>query len=544
MLEQHILIKIGQGNWVEATQLLLKQKKLIEEIYEEKSKNDLDKFRIEFGTAVKEKENKLLEQEALLKEKELQKEKQLSRYYVGFLIGASAFLLVLSILLVVIFRAFKLIKRQTNAITLRVSELTHVLDNVDEGILLLTRDLRLKPNYSAFAKHLLQAEPDKLDLQEFLTRLGMEGDLRSQVTNILRATLGENHVAWSLNADNFPQSCAVGDTHLLLGWTPIVRDDLIEEVLISLRNTDVLRSLEAENERNQSIIMAVRGGIQGFGFMTDFSKKVAYIKLGDGDNKQVLRQLHTWKGELRNMGLSSMQDLVHAWEQSVMDRQLKNAQDLQSLVMEKSLLLIKVYQEIYGSEGESALANPGHLIERALSDARKRLSEAGIGLETQVTLGPVNMNEVELRSLNLIAIHAIANCVDHGFLKNLDKFPVRPQRAHLRVDLSENEARLHIGISDDGIGVNWRGLAAKARELNLSWESEEQLLQLVWEDNVSTLEKSKLSQTSGRGIGMAAVRQAVLDLGGEIHFSPNANSRGTLLIASWPKESENVPAVA
>lgn len=90
--------------------------------------------------------------------------------------------------------------------------------------------------------------------------------------------------------------------------------------------------------------------------------------------------------------------------------------------------------------------------------------------------------------------------------------------------------RLQIALSDDGKGIATEAVAARALKLGaitpaqLEGMSREEILQLIFLDGLSTAET--LSDISGRGVGMAAVKSNVEAAGGRLSIVSEAG-RGT-----------------
>jgi two-component system chemotaxis sensor kinase CheA len=82
-------------------------------------------------------------------------------------------------------------------------------------------------------------------------------------------------------------------------------------------------------------------------------------------------------------------------------------------------------------------------------------------------------------------------------------------------------------VRDDGRGIDWSKVEARAAEKGLPHATHAQLVEAIFADGVST--KDRASQISGRGVGLAALRAATLTLGGHIEVESEAG-RGTCLL--------------
>jgi len=125
--------------------------------------------------------------------------------------------------------------------------------------------------------------------------------------------------------------------------------------------------------------------------------------------------------------------------------------------------------------------------------------------------------------------HVIRNAVDHG-LRGLEG--VRPKLTFR----AEREAdRIRIRISDNGHGVSWDKVREKAKSVGIPYKNADDLVNALFYDGLST--KSSVSETSGRGVGMSALKAAVLNYGGAIRVESEFG-KGTSIILELPLKSQ------
>lgn len=113
-------------------------------------------------------------------------------------------------------------------------------------------------------------------------------------------------------------------------------------------------------------------------------------------------------------------------------------------------------------------------------------------------------------------IHLVRNCIDHGIeTPQARERAGKARRGRIALSASQVQAgKIEIRIADDGAGINVESLRATARKLGLPDEDGERLLSLVFESGVST--SPMVTDISGRGLGLAIVRDKVERLGGSI----------------------------
>ncbi|MCV6606870.1 MAG: ATP-binding protein [Campylobacterales bacterium] len=118
-------------------------------------------------------------------------------------------------------------------------------------------------------------------------------------------------------------------------------------------------------------------------------------------------------------------------------------------------------------------------------------------------------------------IHIFRNSVDHGIESSEERVEKnKSESGTISCIIKEEKERYHILIGDDGRGIDIEAVKRKAIEKDLFLEDElteindETLVDIIFSDSFTT--KDNVSDFSGRGIGLAAVKNEVEKLGGEI----------------------------
>jgi two-component system chemotaxis sensor kinase CheA len=118
-------------------------------------------------------------------------------------------------------------------------------------------------------------------------------------------------------------------------------------------------------------------------------------------------------------------------------------------------------------------------------------------------------------------IHLFNNAIDHGIespieREELGKSPV----GLLRCTITQTPGFFHIQLSDDGKGLDGQIIRKKAQERGLKIDpncSENELFLLIFEDGFSL--KESITQISGRGVGLSALKAETLALGGSLEVT-------------------------
>ena len=138
----------------------------------------------------------------------------------------------------------------------------------------------------------------------------------------------------------------------------------------------------------------------------------------------------------------------------------------------------------------------------------------------------VLIDKVFVEKLYEPLLHLIRNAYDHG-LESAEKRRQqgKPETGQITVEAYHQGNRITIEIRDDGQGLDWERIRQSAVEKQLLTPeeaanlSEEQLADLLFEPGFSTTEK--ISQLSGRGIGLDVVRSQFQAWQGSVSIKSN-----------------------
>lgn len=144
-----------------------------------------------------------------------------------------------------------------------------------------------------------------------------------------------------------------------------------------------------------------------------------------------------------------------------------------------------------------------------------------------------------LESLEGPLTHMVRNAVDHGIEPpDVREARGKPRHGTLVVRAHEDREYIRIDVSDDGGGIDAEKLKRKATSLGLITEhqanrmQQEEAFELLFAPGLSTAEK--VTDISGRGVGMDVVRRNVTELGGDIKISSELGV-GTTFTLMLPK---------
>jgi chemosensory pili system protein ChpA (sensor histidine kinase/response regulator) len=131
--------------------------------------------------------------------------------------------------------------------------------------------------------------------------------------------------------------------------------------------------------------------------------------------------------------------------------------------------------------------------------------------------------------------HLLRNAIDHGVESPADRVAAgKPERATVRVAARYEGSQALVEVSDDGAGLDHEAIRANARRSGrlsrrgAAAATAEELEDLVFETGFST--RTEVTEISGRGVGLDAVRAAVREVNGTIAVRTEAGLGTTFAI--------------
>jgi chemosensory pili system protein ChpA (sensor histidine kinase/response regulator) len=170
------------------------------------------------------------------------------------------------------------------------------------------------------------------------------------------------------------------------------------------------------------------------------------------------------------------------------------------------------------------------LVPRLQRVVRQVASELGKQVELVVGNAEGELDRSVLERMVAPLEHMLRNAVDHGLESREARLAAgKPELGTIHLNLLHEGADIVIEMSDDGAGVPLEAVRSKAIKRGLlsphAQLSDHEILQFILRPGFSTAEK--ITQISGRGLGMDVVHEEVKQLGGSmsIESSPGRGAR-------------------
>ena len=132
-------------------------------------------------------------------------------------------------------------------------------------------------------------------------------------------------------------------------------------------------------------------------------------------------------------------------------------------------------------------------------------------------------------------VHLVRNSADHGVEMPQERLKLgKKETGTICIRCKEDHEEVHIKIQDDGHGIDYQKIKAKAlekglyNEIQLAQMTEKQILSIIFSSGFSTA--SQITNVSGRGVGMDMVKSSVDAVGGIIDIETKIGAGTTFTL--------------
>lgn len=467
----------------------------------------------------------------------------------------------------------KIVQARTQEVQRRAQDMRRVLDTVDQGFLTIDRQGYVQGEYSAILDVWFgRIEP----AVEFATILERFAPNTGAMFRIGWAEVEEDNLPLELVLAQLPHRVLIEGRILKLSCTPMVQEGRLEHALLVLTDVTIeieRERLEAEQRESLRIFDRIMRDKLGFlGFFEDASRLVTALTSEDEplDLELTKRQIHTLKGNSSIFGIQTVADLCDQMEVRIAeDNELPSVSNREQLKTRwarlrthLSLILgenIQSRLELADDQFESILRavldeRPHRELAEMISQwklepTRKRMLHFGeqatniaerLGKRLTVITRDhdVRLDRGRWSEFWSAFVHVVRNAVDHGIEDQSTRLAQgKAPEGSLEFETEIQGTVLTVRLRDDGRGIDWERVAIRAAKMHLPHETQPELEAALFCDGLSTIDE--VTSLSGRGVGLAAVRQATESLGGTITVE-SAAGRGTLLEFRFPVATATV----
>jgi two-component system chemotaxis sensor kinase CheA len=188
-------------------------------------------------------------------------------------------------------------------------------------------------------------------------------------------------------------------------------------------------------------------------------------------------------------------------------------------LVEATSVLSRLVEDIRDSALQLRMVQIGDTFTRFNRLVRDVSKELGKDIELSISGAETELDKTVVEKIGDPLMHLVRNSLDHG----IEPVALRLQRGkpatgHVSLNAFHDSGSIVIQISDDGGGLNKDKIHAKAVERGLIQPtqtlSDAEVVNLIFEPGFSTVDK--VSNLSGRGVGMDVVRRNIQALRGAV----------------------------
>ena len=425
-----------------------------------------------------------------------------------------------------------------------------VLDNVEQGLLTLDRSGRMARERSSVVARWFEHGADDSLFFDFLAKI----DRRTADSFAMSwEALLEGVMPIELSIDQLPKHLHTEGRTFSLEYTALLAGDSVDGLLVVISDVTAREAAERADSEQREILSAFERLMRDkSGFLEFVDDAQGLVGALCGEERAGLvetrRWLHTLKGNAGMFGLTALATFCHELEEemaldggdlTVGQRQALRghwdgfAKRLSSLLGDHAGRRVEIDDLEYEAVLESLLAGGDRReITRMVSDwklepASERLARfASLGralavklgkgeIDTVVDAGRIRLSREALAPLWSSFSHVVRNAVDHGLETGAARVAAgKPERGTLALRVMRSADEIVIEVADDGRGIDWAEVAARARLAGLRHETPAELTSALFHEGLTT--RDEATDTSGRGVGLGAVRGACEALGGRI----------------------------
>ena len=462
----------------------------------------------------------------------------------------------------------KRVEARTAELCERNREMQTVLDSIEQGIVMVDAKCSIQPEHStAIVRFFGQYEPG----ETFSDLLSRSCVTTAEWFSMNWDALEEGFLPLELAIDQLPKAAKIAGSSYTFEYKPSFHEEgeMVDMlIVVSDITNDVAREhAEALQRELLTIFERAMGDPRGFAAFYQESerllKEIASASHADTQSSERLA-LHTMKGNAAAYGLGSIASLCHSLENAWSEGDTRAAESVFDALTARWAELGTIASRLMGSVDEDSIMVRSSDLEAILqasidagaTDVAQLVSHALLEptstvlarLESQAQAIAARLDRGHLRTIieshdarvppgTISAfwsslIHVVRNAIDHGIETPTERVAAsKDASGQLAISTEVVGASLIITVEDDGRGVDWNKVRAKAQALGLSHGTPEDLTAALFAADLST--RDDVTDLSGRGVGLAVVAEAVEALHGSIQVE-SSPGQGTTMRFTLP----------
>ena len=456
----------------------------------------------------------------------------------------------------------KILDQRTAQLNSMNRDMKLILDNTFQGFITVDLQGNVSAERSKIVDEIFGRKSDELFWEWFEgEEEGIGKDIKMGFENLLDQFNPE-----LLTLQQLPKIMKKDGHVYTLEYQPIRERGNIKVILVIITNITA-EIAQKESEKNKQELLRVFECINrdryGFvEFLEDAEKLITRLLNQSATLEEVKRDIHTLKGNAGAFGISSLFDLCYEIENHLDTKQAFVPRDREQLEATWKGLMSSFskylgedheeFVQVTAAELSDLIKEADHFSTKEIKSRlhqwyyepvrfkMRRYSQQAERIAKRLGIKgfTVSFKDHSIRTPQALwngfwgaFVHVIRNALDHGLS---DFVPADGGTPCLQLETKVVDKRFQISVHDNGKGIDWVLVAEKAAKLGLANESKEDLKEALFADGFTTREV--LSDLSGRGVGLSAIRNECLALGGKIEVHSEKNM-GTTIVFEFPLNS-------
>lgn len=175
------------------------------------------------------------------------------------------------------------------------------------------------------------------------------------------------------------------------------------------------------------------------------------------------------------------------------------------------------------------------LLERHVASGPQLARELGKEIELVLDIDDVRLDSRVAEAVDVAVVHLIRNAIDHGIeTPDVRAASGKPLHGRIRLRARDSGGQIELALEDDGAGIDLQAVRTKAIEQGLlptdRVVAERELYDVLFQPGFSTREA--VTDVSGRGVGLDAVKAGVVKVGGSVRVSSRFGAGTTITLVT------------
>ncbi len=436
----------------------------------------------------------------------------------------------------------------------RTAELRAILDNVTFGFVVVDQEGKVQPGFTKSCADLFGQELTAGD--DLVELLGVSGSTSDPMIRMGLIQVFDDFMPTEVTVEQIPSQFKVNGARIRTEYRAIRSEGgEVESVLITVSDVTSLWNAERATARNAALIRILQQKQAFAAYVADSRGRVTSCLEALDDQNYVRRSIHTIKGNSASYGIVDVAETAHTIEgaetieashiellgaelekflsenQDVLGADLVNGSPSVEVRAEERqylrLILDPFDVEAMESWGHRMLHLPAGDIVGPLDTLVAGLAERlDRRVDFHVEGADTVMDPTIMQPVLSTITHMLRNAVDHG-LETEGERGEKPATGRLSTKFSCDDTNWVVEVEDDGRGIDVQRLTERAVErgdisqADADAMADSEKLNLIFLDGLSS--RHEATELSGRGVGMAAVKEAAESKGGHVAVTSGPN---------------------